>query len=129
MEVRMSKHATRRKRALHGDTAERNPSGVPDASKAALREAMRLEAIPLTQYQDLLWIMTQESSGKVGARNSHSSARGLFQLLRNNYALNPHGVDSFGNGVEECQGGIRYIVQRYRSAANARVFWQKHHWY
>ncbi|GJI88146.1 MULTISPECIES: hypothetical protein [Duganella] len=125
----MTTHATHKKRALHGDTTERNPSDVPDASKTALREAMRLENTPGAQFQDLLWLMAQESSGKVGARNSHSSARGLFQLLRNNYDLNPRGINSFGNGVEECQGGIRYIMQRYRSASNARIFWQKHHWY
>lgn len=90
---------------------------------------MRLENIPCTQFEDILWIMAQESSGKVDARNPHSTARGLFQLLRNNYDLNPRGVASFGNDVEECQGGIRYIVQRYRSAGIARQFWQKHHWY
>jgi hypothetical protein len=128
-EAKVSKHATRTAQGMHGDLAERDSSVVPDSAKAALREAMRLENIPCSQLEDLLWIMAQESSGKVGARNSHSSARGLFQLLRNNYHLNPRGADSFGNAVEECQGGIRYIVGRYRSARNARAFWQKHHWY
>ncbi len=125
----MTKHATRKKRVAHGDMSERDISVIPESSKTALREAMRLEDVPTTQFQDLLWIMAQESSGEVGARNPHSSARGLFQLLRNNYELDPHGTDSFGNGVEECQGGIRYIQQRYHSAARARKFWQKHHWY
>ncbi|MQA20375.1 aggregation-promoting factor C-terminal-like domain-containing protein [Rugamonas rivuli] len=125
----MTTHATRKKRVAHGDTSERDPSVVPESSKSALREAMRLEKIPTTQFQDLLWIMAQESSGKVDARNSYSTARGLFQLLRNNYELNPNGADSFGNDVEECQGGIRYIRQRYHSAAKARKFWQRHHWY
>ncbi|MQA37610.1 aggregation-promoting factor C-terminal-like domain-containing protein [Rugamonas aquatica] len=125
----MATHATRKKRVAHGDTSERDPSVVPESSKTALREAMRLEKVPTTQFQDLLWIMAQESSGKVDARNSHSTARGLFQLLRNNYELNPNGADSFGNDLEECQGGIRYIRQRYHSAAKARKFWQRHHWY
>lgn len=118
----MTTHATRKKRIAHGDTSERDPSVVPESSKTALREAMRLEKVPNTQFQDLLWIMAQESSGKVDARNSHSTARGLFQLLRNNYEFNPNGADSFGTDVEECQGGIRYIHQRYHSA-------QRHHWY
>lgn len=125
----MTRHATRKKRVAHGDTSERDPSVIPESSKTALREAMRLEKVPTTQFQDLLWIMAQESSGKVDARNSHSTARGLFQLLRNNYELNPNGAESFGNNVEECQGGIRYIRQRYHSAAKARKFWQRHHWY
>lgn len=125
----MTTHATRKKRVAHGDTSERDPSVVPESSKTALREAMRLEKVPTAQFQDLLWIMAQESSGKVDARNSHSTARGLFQLLRNNYELNPNGADSFGNDVEECQGGIRYIRQRYHRAAKARKFWKRHHWY
>jgi len=122
-------HASRHRHVRHQSPTETDPSTVPDAVKSALREAMTLENIPTSQFQDLLWIMAQESSGRVGTRNSHSTARGLFQLLRNNYNLNPHGIDSFGNAVEECQGGIRYIVGRYRSAGAARRFWQQHHWY
>lgn len=108
---------------------QNDPADVPVASKLALRAAMRLENVSAVQYEDLLWIMNQESGGRVNAKNPHSSARGLFQLLRNNYNLNPHGVDSFGNDVEECQGGIRYIIGRYRSARGARQFWAAHHWY
>ncbi len=123
------KHAIHNKPAAKPDLQERSIDEVPQASKSALRKAMDLEDIPVTQYQDLLWIMAQESSGRVDAKNSHSTARGLFQLLQNNYDLNPHGAASFGNAVEECQGGIRYIVKRYRSAKVARQFWLKHHWY
>jgi len=90
---------------------------------------MAEEAISPTEFDDLLWLMAQESGGQVDARNPHSSARGLFQLLRAQYDLNPHGEASFGDATEECQGGIRYIVKRYRTARNARRFWQSHHWY
>lgn len=123
------KHSLPKKPPVKAQSQEHSVDEVPDSSKRALRKAMELEDIPATQYQDLLWIMAQESTGKVNARNSHSTARGLFQLLRNNYDLNPHGMESFGNDVEECQGGIRYIVKRYRSVKAAREFWQKHHWY
>lgn len=95
----------------------------------ALRKAMVLEAVPVTSFDDLLWIMAQESSGVVDARNPASTARGLYQLLRPQYELNPHGEKSFGNAVEECQGGIRYIMGRYHTAGLARAFWEKHHWY
>jgi SLT domain-containing protein len=90
---------------------------------------MELEKIPLADYDDLLWIMAQESSGVVGVRNPTSTARGLFQLLNSQSDLNPNGESSFGNAVEECQGGIRYIMGRYHSAKAARRFWEKHHWY
>jgi hypothetical protein len=73
--------------------------------------------------------MAQESAGVVDARNGTSTARGLFQLLRAQYSLNPRGEASFGNAKEECQGGIHYIYGRYHSAHMARAFWQQHHWY
>jgi SLT domain-containing protein len=43
--------------------------------------------------------------------------------------LNPNGTQSFGNAVEEAQGGIRYIQQRYGTADNAVAFWLQHRWY
>lgn len=90
---------------------------------------MTLEGIPATNFDDLLWIMAQESGGKVDTRNHTSSARGLFQLLRAQYDLNPRGIKSFGDAVEECQGGIRYILGRYHTVKAARTFWEEHHWY
>jgi hypothetical protein len=64
----------------------------------------------------------------VGSRNPRSSARGLYQLLPAQYALNPEGEKSFGNAVEECRGGIRYVLGRYRNAAFARRLWQANQW-
>lgn len=42
-----------------------------------------------TECDDFLWLIAQESSGIVGVKNSKSTARGLFQLLRAQYSLNP----------------------------------------
>lgn len=81
---------------------------------------MKIEKVPVDQYRDLLWLIAQESEGVVDARNKSSTARGLFQLLRAQYNLNLNGEKSFGNPVEECQGGIRYVMKRYRSASAAR---------
>jgi len=106
-----------------------DPLHVPAASQAALHEAMEREGISHTEFDDLLWIMAQESGGIVDAHNTASTARGLYQLLHVQYELNPHGERSFGNAVEECQGGIRYIMGRYHTAAKARAFWEQHHWY
>lgn len=116
------------KKARH-PWVEHNPALVPATSQAALKEAMRLEGIPAASFDDLLWIMAQESGGIVDSRNHQSTARGLYQLLEAQFSLNPHGIKSFGNATEECQGGIHYIVGRYGSAATAVAFWRKHHWY
>ena len=72
--------------------------------------------------------MAKRFGGRVDVKNPTHSARGLFQLTAANYHYNPRGAASFGNGVEEAQGGIRYIVSRYGTAANAASFWQQHQW-
>jgi SLT domain-containing protein len=128
-----SKHAyhaqkTHKKAAKHA-WVPRDPATIPAESLQALRQAMLLEHVPEDQLADLAWLMAQESGGVVDTRNPHSTARGLFQLLKAQYDLNPNGEKSFGNATEECQGGIQYIIHRYKTAAHARAFWQKHHWY
>lgn len=104
---------------------------APTASAAgdALRTAMTKEGVPASWEHPLLFIMDHESSGRVDASNSRDSARGLFQLTQASYHHNPSGAASFGNAVEEAQGGIRYIQSRYRSADHAMKFWQAHGWY
>jgi hypothetical protein len=95
----------------------------------ALQAAMEKEAVPQAWEPSLHFIVDHESSGRVGAHNNVDSARGLFQLTAASYHLNPHGAASFGSAVEEAQGGIRYIQQRYRTADNAANFWHRHGWY
>lgn len=102
---------------------------IPMEVKNALKDAMKLENMPENQYDSLLWIMALESSGRTNIRNPISSARGLFQLTKANYHLNPNGKNSFGNALEECQGGIRYIKQRYKTADQAVIFWRENAWY
>jgi SLT domain-containing protein len=98
-------------------------------SDTALAQAMALERVPASWQSGLRFIMAQESGGHVDAKSPIHSARGLYQLTAANYHFNPHGAASFGNAVEEAQGGIRYIKQRYGTADNAATFWQSHHWY
>jgi hypothetical protein len=109
--------------------AENPLSIIPPQSDAALQQAMKLEGVPQSWQSGLRFIMAQESGGQVGAKNPVHSARGLFQLTAANAHLNPNGARSFGNAVEEAQGGIRYIQQRYGTPDNAVAFWQQHHWY
>lgn len=108
----------------------KDPGVVPQPIRVALSQAMALERMPAASFNDMLWILAQESEGNIGIRNGQgSTARGLFQLLKAQYHFYPNGEKSFGNAVEECQGGIRYVVDRYHTAALARSFWEKHHWY
>ena len=102
---------------------------LPSEVANALQTAMSKEGVPSSWQQPLQFIIGQESNGKVDATNHSDTARGLFQLTRASYHLNPNGAHSFGNPVEEAQGGIRYIQQRYQTADNAMDFWQKHGWY
>ncbi len=90
---------------------------------------MEKEGVPSSWETGLHFIMQRESGGKVGASNHVDTARGLFQLTKASYHLNPHGAGSFGNAVEEAQGGIRYVAERYQTADNAVGFWKKHGWY
>ncbi|MES2129165.1 MAG: hypothetical protein V4463_18005 [Pseudomonadota bacterium] len=124
--IHQSLHVVKRKRS---PWVEHDTRTVPLSVVVALREAMKREEVSAGEFDDLLWLIAQESSGEVDARNTHSTARGLFQLLRNQYGLNPNGVKSFGDATEECEGGIRYVMGRYRSARAARMFWEAHHWY
>jgi hypothetical protein len=113
----------------HPRWIEKPDSALPAQSDAALSHAMTLEGVPSSWQSGLRFIMAQESGGQVNARNPVHSARGLFQLTAANYHLNPNGAGSFDNAVEEAQGGIRYIQQRYGTADNAVTFWRQHHWY
>jgi hypothetical protein len=113
----------------HPRWVEKPDSALPAQSDAALTQAMSVKGIPQSWQSGLRFIMAQESGGQVNAKNPVHSARGLFQVTAANYHLNPNGARSFGNAVEEAQGGIRYIQQRYGSADNAVAFWRQHHWY
>lgn len=128
----MGKHAHNHRQVnlAKTDWVAIDPTAVPTTSQNALREAMAIEGVALTQFKDLLWfwLMAQESGGMVDLRNGRLSACGMFQLLRPLYELNPDGENSFGNAVEECQGGIRYILGRYHTAASARPVWEAKRW-
>ncbi len=122
--------ATFHKHVAHASHTATASLAEPSADVTeALKAAMDKEGVPNTWEAGLHFIMQRESGGKVGAANHVDTARGLFQLTKASYHLNPHGVQSFGNAVEEAQGGIRYVAERYQTADNAVGFWKKHGWY
>jgi SLT domain-containing protein len=110
-------------------TSAKPTATPPGVSINALSQAMALEGVPASWQSGLSYIMAQESGGKVDAQSPVHSARGLYQLTAANYHYNPQGTASFGNAVEEAQGGIRYIRARYGTADNAVAFWNQHRWY
>ncbi len=122
-------HASRAQVSAPDVQPDKRAVGIPAQSDTALTEAMALEDVPVSWQSGLRFIMAQESSGQVDAKSPIHSARGLYQLTAANYHFNPPGAASFGNAVEEVQGGIRYIKQRYGTADNAVAFWQSHRWY
>ena len=129
-------HALRQASVSHGvhravvrAPAVAAPKTCTAASLDALNKAMTREGVPASWQPDLAFIMAQESGGKVDAKSPIHTARGLYQLTAANYHHNPRGAASFGDAVEEAQGGIRYIQQRYGTADNAVAFWRSHHWY
>ncbi len=120
--------------AQHGHAPARhwieNPASViPGTVQQALRRAMDLERVPASWHDGLQFIVAQESGGRVDTRSRVDTARGLFQLTHASYHMNPNGQASFGNAVEEAQGGIRYIRERYGTAENAASFWRSRFWY
>jgi hypothetical protein len=122
----LAHHAAAR---VHLPAKPATATAVPAESTSALAQAMTAENVPASWQPSLAFIMARESSGKVGAHSPVHSARGLYQLTAANYHYNPKGAASFGNAVEEAQGGIRYIRARYGSAEKAEAFWRTHHWY
>ena len=60
MATKHAHHHRHVKHPKHGWKAK-SPSVVPPNVQTALRTAMTLEQVPPVEYDDLLWIMAQES--------------------------------------------------------------------
>lgn len=75
------------------------------------------------------FIISHESGGSTTAKNPHSTAFGLGQLLianrRHYLGANANTTDP-GLQLKAFRG---YVRDRYGSADRAAAFWRKHHWY
>jgi hypothetical protein len=84
----------------------------------------------LSEAASLRQIIQHESGGNVHAKNPHSTAFGLGQLL---YANRVHYLGRANAGTTNYQAQLgamqHYIKDRYGNAQKAWGFWQKHHWY
>jgi hypothetical protein len=98
-----------------------------------LNDAMDITGAPDAWINDLMGLISRESSGDPHAKNPHSTASGLLQLIDSTWDENrdkslPNNVfDPVANLV----AGIRYISKRYKTPATAIQFWesQNPHWY
>lgn len=75
------------------------------------------------------FIISHESGGETTAKNPHSTAFGLGQLLianrRHYLGANANTTDP-GLQLKAFRG---YVKDRYGNADRAASFWRSHHWY
>jgi hypothetical protein len=75
------------------------------------------------------YIIQHESGGSTTAKNPHSTAFGLGQLLianrRHYLGANANTTDA-GLQLQAFRG---YVRDRYGNANRAEAFWKSHHWY
>jgi hypothetical protein len=75
------------------------------------------------------FIVNHESGGNTTAKNPHSSAFGLGQLLISNRR---HYLGSQANTTDpslQLKAFRGYVRDRYGNADRAMAFWKNHHWY
>lgn len=111
--------------ALSPQLAPYAPPAVPAGAAAAPTFSGTLDP-------DEAWIISHESGGRTTAKNPHSTAFGVGQLIRSNrqfyakkYGWNPDTTDY----NQQLQLFRDYVKNRYGSAANAHRFWVQHGWY
>jgi len=76
-----------------------------------------------------LELVARESSFNPNAKNSKSTARGLFQFLdstRKNYGGSKVNWD---DPYQQAVAGLKYIKDRYGTPENALLHWDKNKWY
>ena len=81
------------------------------------------------QADCLLWIFTKESHINPKAKNKHSSAKGIGQLLESTYRN--IGLKHSADPLAQVVASIAYISRHYGSdgACKAKAFWLKNSYY
>jgi len=95
---------------------------LPDrrSPRAIVRERASRSGWKGAQWRCLDAIIHKESRWNPRAANTHSSARGLFQMLKQDPALSVE---------EQTERGLRYVRERYGSPCQALRFHVAHGWY
>ncbi|MED5019341.1 transglycosylase SLT domain-containing protein [Paenibacillus chibensis] len=108
--------------------AKSNPQGYATASKAVSQAISNL-GLSQSWLKPTLELIARESSFNANAKNSTSSAAGLFQFLdstRKNYGGSK--VD-WSDPYQQALKGLQYIKDRYGTPEKALAFWDKNKWY
>ena len=95
---------------------------LPDhrSPRVVVRERASRSGWRGTQWRCLDAIIYRESRWNPRAANTHSSARGLFQMLKQDPALSVE---------EQTERGLRYVRERYGSPCEALRWHNAHGWY
>ncbi|WGH80600.1 peptidoglycan DD-metalloendopeptidase family protein [Auritidibacter ignavus] len=75
------------------------------------------------EWRSLNELIRRESSWNPHAKNPHSSAAGLFGLIKANR------VSDYNDVEGHTYDGLRYVKNRHGSPSQAIQFWDKHGWY
>lgn len=95
----------------------------------AVSSALNEKGLSADWQQPLMELIARESSFNSTAKNSKSSAAGLFQFLdstRKNYGGDK--VD-WNDPYQQALAGIQYVVDRYSDPYKALKHWDDKKWY
>ena len=96
------------------------PSPREYARQYAKSKVNKMFSKPNREWQALAKLWGKESAWNWKAKNPHSSAYGIAQVLRT----------PLDSTIEyQVNMGIKYIVHRYETPTNAWKFWQRNGWY
>lgn len=90
------------------------------AKKIARAKVYKLFAQPGKQWKALSKLWGKESAWNHKAKNPHSSAYGLAQVLK---------TPRNSTIEQQVNKGLKYIVHRYGTPERAWAFWKKNGWY
>lgn len=112
-------------------------TGRPDGTHASPEQAKQIARQLLPQvfpgateddYQTIVWIWEHESGWRWDAENPSSHSYGIPQSLPGD-KMAQYGADWHDNASTQIMWGLNYIKERYGTVAQAKAFWQAHHWY
>jgi hypothetical protein len=103
-----------------------NPNRYNQAS-GWISSALQQTGAPSDWLAPMMEIAAKESGYSPNAQNGGSTAYGLFQFLNSTWGGT--GIAKTSDPVAQSVAAVKYIKQRYGTAANALSFWQRNGWY
>lgn len=96
-----------------------------------LQAAISATGVSGSWLPGLRWIVEHESGGDPHAKNPHSTASGLFQMIDTTWAASRDKSlpNDIWNPIINAIAGIRYIGERYGNPGNAVDFWKANNHY